>query len=116
MMTALSDLQATPVLAAGLTATTTTQRVLVVLLGASILLLMLVLVQRWFARAFFLGFVVAVGFFLSFDIVIFHWVFQLHRITAGREADLIEPLLVAVGIGNLIYGLRGERPRPRVQP
>ena len=116
MMTALSDVNATPVLAAGLKATTTTQRVLVVQLGAGIMLLMLVLVRRWFARAFFHGFLVAVGTFFSFDIVVFHWVFQLHRLTAGREANLFEPLLVALGIGFVAYGLRGERPRPGVQP
>jgi hypothetical protein len=101
------------VLGVSLKADTTPQRVLVVMLGAGILLLMLVLVRRWFARTFFHGFLVAVGIFLSFDIVVFHWVFQLHRIRAGREADVIEPLLVALGIGFVTYGLRRDRAEQR---
>jgi hypothetical protein len=28
---------------------------------------------------------------------VFHWVFGLHRITAGTEANVIEPILVAIG-------------------
>jgi hypothetical protein len=112
MTPTLSDLHATPVLAFGLKATTTTQRILAVQVGAVILLLMLVLVRRRFARSFFHGFLVAVGTFLSFDIVLFHWVFKLHRITSGSEANAIEPLLVALGIGFVTYGVRRERPRP----
>ncbi len=99
MTPTLSDLHATPVLAFGLKATTTTQRILAVQVGAVILLLMLVLVRRRFAHSFFHGFLVAVGTFFSFDIVLFHWVFKLHRITSGSEANVIEPLLVALGIG-----------------
>jgi hypothetical protein len=112
MTPALSTVEAAPVLAFGLKATTTTQRVLAVQVGALILLPMLALMRRWFARSFFHGFLVAVGTFLSFDIVLFHWVFKLHRITSGQEANVIEPLLVALGIGFVAYGVRRERPRP----
>jgi predicted membrane protein DUF2243 len=93
------------------TADTTTERVLAVLLGAGILLLMLALVWRRFPRTFVHGFVVAAGVFLSVDIVVFHWILRLHRITAGPEADVIEPVLVALGAGFLTYGLLGERAR-----
>jgi hypothetical protein len=98
-------------------------RVAVLLLGAAMLILTLVGARRWYPPSFFRGFVVAVGIFLSFDIVVFHWLFRLHRITAGPEAEVIEPILVVVGVGFLSAGLRGEsrssaahpaRPRPTV--
>lgn len=93
----------------GLTADTPTERVLVVLLGAGILLFMLALVWRLYPRTFLHGFFVAAGVFLSFDIVVFHWIFGLHRITAGPEADVIEPVLVVLGVGFITYGLLRER-------
>jgi hypothetical protein len=49
------------------------------------------------------------GIFLSFDIVVFHWVFRLHRITSGPEANVIEPILVLIGIGFVAYGLTHEK-------
>jgi uncharacterized membrane protein len=94
---------------AGITADTTTERVLVVVLGAGILLGMLAVVWRRFARTFFHGFLVAAGVFLSVDIVVFHWTFRLHRITAGPEANVIEPVLVVVGLGFITHGLLRER-------
>jgi hypothetical protein len=83
-------------------------RIAVVLLGVAILILTLVGARRLYPPSFFRGFVVAVGIFLSFDIVVFHWLFRLHRITAGPEADVIEPILVAAGVGFVVVGLRGE--------
>jgi hypothetical protein len=88
--------------------TTMGGRIAVVLLGVAILLLTLMGARRWYPPSFFRGFAVAVGIFLSFDIVVFHWLFRLHRITAGPEADVIEPILVAVGVGLVAVGLRGE--------
>lgn len=88
--------------------TTMGGRIAVVLLGVAILILTLLGARRLYPPSFFRGFVVAVGIFLSFDIVVFHWLFRLHRITAGPEADVIEPILVAVGVGFVVVGLRGE--------
>jgi uncharacterized membrane protein len=91
-----------------LTPETTGGRVGVVLLGAAILILTLALARRFFSASFFRGFLASVGIFLSFDVVVFHWLFGLHRITSGREANVIEPILVVIGVGFLVYGLGGE--------
>lgn len=47
--------------------------------------------------------------FLSVDMALFHWIFRLHRLTSGPEADILEPILVLVGIGFVVYGLARER-------
>ena len=83
-------------------------RVAVVLLGAAIVVLALALAKRAYPPSFFRGFLVAVGVIFSFDIVVFHWVFGLHRITAGTEADVIEPIVVATGVAFVALGLRNE--------
>ena len=83
-------------------------RVAVVLLGAATLVLTLALARRSSSSSFFRGFLVAVGVIFSFDIVVFHWVFGLHRITAGTEADVIEPIVVATGVAFVALGLRNE--------
>jgi Predicted membrane protein (DUF2243) len=84
-------------------------RVAVVLLAVAILIVTLVLAGRLGSSSFFHGFLVAVGVFLSIDIVVVHWIFRLHRVTAGPEANVIEPILVAAGAAFVIYGLRRER-------
>jgi len=63
---------------------------------------------RFFSRSFFHGFIVAGGLILSFDIVLLHWIFQLHRITSGPEADVLEPLFVLCGIALAIIGVKRE--------
>jgi hypothetical protein len=83
-------------------------RVAVVLVGAATLLLTLALAKRSYPSSFFRGFLVAVGVIFSFDIVVFHWVFGLHRITAGTEANVIEPIVVAIGAVFVTLGLRSE--------
>ncbi len=88
-------------------------RVAVVLLAVAILILTLVLAGRLGSSSFFHGFLVAVGVFLSIDIVVVHWIFRLHRVTGGPEANVIEPILVAAGAAFVIYGLRRERRSPR---
>ncbi|HZG75961.1 MAG TPA: hypothetical protein VEZ72_08895 [Paenibacillus sp.] len=64
--------------------------------------------KRRFPPSFYHGFLVSTGLFFSFDIVAFHWVFGLHRITDGPEANVLEPILVAVGVVLLVRGLRAE--------
>jgi hypothetical protein len=93
----------------GLTVATMTGRLAVVALGAAALIGCLVASGRFFSRSFFHGFMVSAGIFLSFDIVVFHWVFRLHRITSGPEANFIEPILVLTGIGFVAYGLTREK-------
>jgi len=87
-------------------------RVAVVLLAVAILIISVVLAKRLGSSSFFHGFLVAVGVFLSIDIVIVHWIFRLHRVTAGPEANVIEPILVAAGAAFVIYGLHRERRSP----
>src|SRR6266545_3257125 len=96
----------------GITVATMTGRLAVVALGAAVLIGCLVASRRFYSRSFFHGFMVSSGVFLSFDIVVFHWVFRLHRITSGPEANVIEPLLVLMGIAFVAYGLRHENRRP----
>jgi hypothetical protein len=95
----------------GITVATMTGRIAVVALGAAVLIACQVASSRFFSRSFFHGFMVSSGIFLSFDIVVFHWVFRLHRITSGPEANIIEPLLVLIGIGFIVYGLTHEKRR-----
>ncbi len=40
--------------------------------------------------------------------ILFHWVFRLHRVTSGPEADIIEPLFVILGLLFIIFGLPSE--------
>ena len=99
----------TDAVAFGLKATTLLERLGAVSFGVAVLLTAIFLVRKLFSRAFLHGFVVASGTILSFDIVLFHWIFQLHRITDGPEADLLEPILVLSGVGLIWWGIRCER-------
>lgn len=96
-------------LAIGLKANTATERIGAVGFGILILLLLMTMFHRWFSTSFFHGFIVVTGLFLSFDIVVFHWVFQLHRITSGPEANWLEPLFVLGGTCLLLYGIKKEK-------
>src|SRR6266699_1209356 len=60
-------------------------------------------------KSFFNGFIVSSGTFLSFDIILFHGVSQLHRIISGPEADILEPILVAFGIAMTAAGITWQR-------
>lgn len=95
--------------AAGLKADTCVERIGAVVCGIIVLMILMALFQRYFSRSFFYGFTVATGLFLSFDIVVFHWIFQLHRITNGPEANWLEPVFVVTGIIFVLYGIKKER-------
>ncbi|PLT27621.1 DUF2243 domain-containing protein [Peribacillus deserti] len=95
--------------AVGMKAETPAGRIGAVFFGVLILMVLMWLFYRYFSKAFFNGFTVATGLFLSFDIVVFHWIFQLHRITNGPEANWIEPLFVIVGIVMVFAGIKQER-------
>jgi hypothetical protein len=96
-------------LAFGLKANTAPERIGAVGFGILILLILMTLFCRFFSKSFFHGFIVATGLFLSFDIVVFHWIFQLHRITSGPEANWLEPLFVVGGTCLLFLGIRREQ-------
>jgi len=65
-------------------------------------------IWRWFSRPFFHGFIASAGLILSLDIALLHWLFQLHRITSGPEADVLEPLFVIAGAALAVIGVRRE--------
>jgi hypothetical protein len=93
----------------GLGVTTMAGRIAVLALGAAVFIACLEIARRYYSRAFFHGALVCTGVFLSFDVVVFHWVFRLHRVTDGPEADVIEPLAVLIGIVFVTYGLKREK-------
>ncbi|MGG3466914.1 DUF2243 domain-containing protein [Neobacillus pocheonensis] len=96
-------------LAFGMKADTAGERIGAVFFGICVLLILMAIFHRFFSKAFFNGFTVATGLFLSFDIVVFHWIFQLHRITNGPEANWLEPLFVLAGIVLVCFGISKEK-------
>ncbi|MEH7116459.1 DUF2243 domain-containing protein [Neobacillus vireti] len=95
--------------AVGLKADTPVERIGAVFFGIIVLLLLMLVFYRYFSKAFFNGFTVATGLFLSFDIVVFHWIFKLHRITNGPEANWLEPIFVVFGIIAIWIGIKQEK-------
>jgi hypothetical protein len=93
----------------GIQLDTSIERIGAVGSGLVILLVLILIFKKVFSSSFFHGFIVATGLFLSFDIVVFHWFFQLHRITSGAEANWLEPLFVAFGTILLVYGVKKEK-------
>lgn len=94
--------------ALSLKASTMEERIGAVIFGVTLLSVLVYLVKRIFSAAFVNGFLVATGLFLSFDIVMFHWIFQLHRVTNGPEANVLEPIFVMAGVFLTVFGLRRE--------
>lgn len=76
--------------------------------GLLVLIVLMETFRRIFSPAFFNGFIVATGLFLSFDIVVFHWIFRLHRITSGPEANYFESIFVCFGVILVWQGVRRE--------
>jgi hypothetical protein len=93
----------------GFEAQSQAERVGSVAFGVALLIIMLIAVYKAFTRSFFNGFVAAIGFFLSVDTVLFHWIFQLHRITKGPEANILEPVFVVIGAIFIWFGVRSEK-------
>jgi len=91
-----------------LKATTMAERLGSVSVAVILFVFLAYLAFYFFNRSFFHGFIVAGGLILSFDIVLLHWIFQLHRITSGPEADVLEPLFVLCGIALVITGVKRE--------
>ncbi|WP_096200605.1 hypothetical protein [Bacillus sp. FJAT-45350] len=92
-----------------LTATTTLQRLGALLFAGVATIIFYYFCRKFFPLSFFHGVIVASGFFASFDIVVIHWIFQLHRLTYGPEVYILEPLLVIIGILMFLYGIKKER-------
>ncbi|WP_158553367.1 DUF2243 domain-containing protein [Peribacillus saganii] len=101
--------------AAGLKAESPAERIGAVVFGMVVLTTLMWFFKRFFSSSFFHGFLVATGLFLSFDIIVFHWVFQLHRITNGPEANWLEPIMVIFGSLFVWYGIIKERKKTRIE-
>lgn len=97
------------VFALELTAKTTLERLGALLFGGIMTILFYYVCCKYFPSSFFHGVIVASGFFASFDIIVFHWIFKLHRLTYGPEVNIIEPLLVVAGFIMFSYGITRER-------
>jgi hypothetical protein len=97
------------VYAMGVQLDTAIERISAVGSGLVILFILMIIFKKLFSASFFHGFIVACGLFLSFDIVVFHWFFQLHRITSGLEANWLEPIFVVFGTILLVYGVKREK-------
>jgi hypothetical protein len=54
-------------------------RIDAVMCGLVLLVIIMEIIRRVFSQGFFNGFIMATGLFLSFDIVVFHWVFKLEN-------------------------------------
>ncbi len=91
-----------------LRAETMTQRLIALSVGIGVLLLLALVFYKFASRPFFHGFLTATGLFLSVDIILFHWMFQLHRLTDGPESNVLEPVFVVVGLLVAWYGLKKE--------
>ena len=83
-------------------------RIAVVLLVTATLLGTIYIAHKLYSTSFVNGFLVAIGIFLTLDLIIVHWLFELHRITSGPEAVWLEGMFVLVGIVFLTIGLRRE--------
>lgn len=106
---AQSIFHGTKALAFGVQPTTMVGRIGAVMFGVLILGVIVLLTKKWASNSFLNGFLVATGLFLSFDIVVFHWFFHLHRITSGPEANILEPIFVVAGAYLVTYGVNLER-------
>ncbi|MCL7747696.1 hypothetical protein [Halalkalibacter alkaliphilus] len=93
----------------GFAATTTGERIGSLLFAGGVTVVFYIVCAKLFSSSFFHGVIAASGFFASFDIVVIHWIFELHRLTHGPEADIIEPILVVIGIILLVYGIKKEK-------
>lgn len=99
----------TKALAFGVQPTSMVGRISAVMFGVVILGVLVLLTKKWASNSFLNGFLAATGLFLSFDIVVFHWFFHLHRITSGPEANVLEPIFVVAGTYLVSYAVKLER-------
>lgn len=54
------------------------------------------------------GALIAAGAIAVIDNVVAHWLLGLHRAVPGPAADIVEPLLVASGVGLVVAGVVRE--------
>jgi len=79
----------------------------VIAVAVAFLIMFLLWSQRTTSASFFLGALAGMGFVLSVDIVLIHWIFGLHHLT-NTQMDL-EPLFVLLGLVFLWFAITRER-------
>jgi uncharacterized membrane protein len=105
-----SHRQADMALAFGLVPVSTWAGQLVVVAIAVVLLIgFLFWSQRAGSASFFRGVLAGMGFVLSVDIVLIHWIFGLHHITNTQMDVVLEPLFVVLGLVFLWFAITRER-------
>jgi phage shock protein PspC (stress-responsive transcriptional regulator) len=65
--------------------------------------------NRTTSASFFQGVLAGMGFVLSVDIVLIHWIFGLHHITNTPMDLILEPLFVLLGLVFLWFAITRER-------
>jgi phage shock protein PspC (stress-responsive transcriptional regulator) len=81
----------------------------VIALAVAFLMSVLLWSKRTTSDSFFLGVLAGMGFVLSVDIVLIHWIFGLHHITNTQMDLVLEPLFVVLGLVFLWFAITRER-------
>ncbi len=81
----------------------------VIAVAVAFLIMFLLWSQRTTSASFFLGVLAGMGFVLSVDIVLVHWIFGLHHLTNTQMDLVLEPLFVLLGLVFLWFAITRER-------
>jgi hypothetical protein len=81
----------------------------VIAVAVAFLIMFLLWSQRTTSASFFLGVLAGMGFVLSVDIVLIHWIFGLHHLTNTQMDLVLEPLFVLLGLVFLWFAITRER-------
>jgi hypothetical protein len=85
----------------------------VIAVAVAFLILFLFWSKRTMSASFFRGALAGMGFVLSVDIVLIHWIFGLHHITNTQMDLVLEPLFVFLGVVFLWFAITRERRQPK---
>jgi uncharacterized membrane protein len=81
--------------------------------AVAFLIVFLLWSKRTTSASFFRGALAGMGFVLSVDIVLIHWIFGLHHITNTQMDLVLEPLFVLLGLVFLWFAITQERRQPK---
>lgn len=85
----------------------------VIAVAVAFLIVFLLWSKRTTSASFFRGALAGMGFVLSVDIVLIHWIFGLHHITNTQMDLVLEPLFVLLGLVFLWFAITQERRQPK---
>ena len=101
--------QIKPVLAFMVPVDTSAGKLAVVILAVAFLIGFILWSKQTKSASFFRGVLAGMGFVLSVDIVLVHWIFGLHHITNTQMDIVLEPLFVVLGLVFLWFAITRER-------